>query len=944
MAVYLRLLADPHVRVDGKTLELPEGKSVALLVYLSLRQGWVSRAELAAFFRPDADETTARHYLRLMLSRVRHLPYLKDLEVTPQRLRWLVDNDVSRFHNALQMGNISEAIKIYERPLLQGLPATNLPEYDSWLELERQSLQTTYRKVVLEYTNSAIQPQQAVTLLKKILADDILAEDIVQRYMKLCYQLGDVGEALHVFEVFSQTLSLELGLQPLPETVKLAETIRTAQPVQQVQPSFAPLQQATLVPLVGRDDLLKQLKTTPKLVALIAGEPGIGKTRLLSEALPDALYLRSPEGLDNVPYYALVAHVRDHPEQLVKLSKYQHEFSRLLPDLSEKNVVDEALDKVRLLEAWKHYLTSFNKPVIFDDVQWADTSTLELLVYLAQQKTLKLFISYRSTEVNEVLAETLRALKQDALELNLKPLDEFALTHLVARLSNKDDAGLVQQLLSYTGGNPFFVIETLKSISDTAKGFDLPKAVADVVVRRVEKLSDVSVRVLQSAAVLGETLSPDLLAKLTGLSSWSVVEGLEEGEHAGILKGNTFSHDLMRQSIYTSLSSARRSLLHAQVANNLKGAEPSVVAKHYELAGDKEKAVAFYRKAIFKLERVGLYEEAVKLTEHLLTLSPTHRDYHLAALAAAYQLIGREDDAHTLSETLLGSDDPNAKTQALNTLAVLAFQKGQLHEASRLVEEAEALYQAANLDNETLHGEIASTHMLLSHSTGRYEETLALIETELQRKNISQATRLALLNDKAAVYDNIGKLAEATRLHWENVRVAKRLGSAHHYVNAVSNLMANLIDLGRPEEGLAEAVAAIARGYPKDSYLRNNTASAYRRLGRYDEAIALYKTLASGDDKNLSINAWSSLAKIYAILNDPPKLQEALEQALLSLTTTDHPLARARVCTAVLNYGSESQKTSIRPYLETLELKSLPPDAREELKPLFEAYHATLQQ
>jgi DNA-binding SARP family transcriptional activator len=393
MAVYLRLLTDPHVRVDGKVAELPEGKSVALLVYLALRGSWVSRAELAAFFRPDADEATARHYLRLMLSRIRHLPYLKNLEVTPQRLRWQVDHDVTRFHNALQTGNISEAIKIYERPLLQGIPETNLPEYDSWLELERQSLQTTYRNVVLEYTQSAIQPKQAAQLLKKLLDDDILAEDIVQRYMGLCYNLGDSSEALRVFDVFSQTLSVELGLKPLPETMKLAETIRTSQPLRKTQTVLVQPQQTTLAPFVGRDEMLRQLETTTHTIILMAGEPGIGKTRLLQEALPNALYLRSPEGLGNVPYYALVTHAREHPQQLSVVTKYQREFSRLIPELPERNSLDETLDKVRLLEAWKHYLLAFSKPIIFDDVQWGDDATLELLVYLAEQETLKLFIT-----------------------------------------------------------------------------------------------------------------------------------------------------------------------------------------------------------------------------------------------------------------------------------------------------------------------------------------------------------------------------------------------------------------------------------------------------------------------------------------------------------------------------------------------------------------------
>jgi DNA-binding SARP family transcriptional activator/tetratricopeptide (TPR) repeat protein len=938
MAVYLRLLTDPHLRVDGKTVELPEGKSIALLVYLALRGSWVSRAELAAFFRPDADETTARHYLRLMLSRIRHLPWLKDLEVTPQRLRWTVDSDVTRFQTSLREGNISEAIKVYERPLLQGVSDTNLPDYDSWLELERQSLQTTYRNVVLEYTKSAVQPKQAAQLLKKLLDDDILSEDIVQRYMTLCYQLGDVSEATRIFEIFAQTLSVELGLQPLPETMKLAEAIRASQPLQNVHVSAISMQQKVSAPLVGRDDILGQLKTTAHTTVLIAGEPGIGKTRLLQEALPDALYLRSPEGLSNVPYYALVSHAREHPEQL---TKYQREFSRLIPELSEKNVVDEALDKVRLLGAWKEYLSSFSKPIIFDDVQWADDATLELLIYLAQQKTLQSFVAYRSNEVSEALQKTLQGLKKDALELFLGPLDDGAVAALVEHFSN--DVAVTENLFAYTGGNPFFMIETLKNLDPKNKTFDVPKAVTELVAQRVQKLSEVAQRVTQAAAVLGDRLTPELLAKLTGLSSWSVVEGLEEAEGAGILKENNFSHDLMRQSIYTSLSGARRSLLHREIAKGLKGAEPTVVAKHWELSGDKEKAVEFYRKAAGKLEQLGLYEEASKLTEHLLTLAPKFKDQHLASLAIMYHVLGRAE-ALGLCEPLLHSSDTLARAQALTTLARMKLEQGQVGEAAQLLSEAESLSEEAeHFDSEVftaeqLRDEILAMQMSLLHSTGRFEEALALVEKALQSpKRLSQVNLLGLAISRASIYDNLGRSDEATTLHRSNVRLAKKLGARYHHIHAASNLLANLIDLKRPEEGLAEATEALKLDHPSDTLLRNNLASVYRRLERYDEAIALYRRLVHDDNKAVRALAWSSLANIYQALNNEEQVYEALEHALLSLRDTDHPISKGRVCIVVIKYGNDAQKTNLRPYLDSLELATLPPDVRGELEPLLGA-------
>jgi DNA-binding SARP family transcriptional activator len=98
----LRLLESPTITVSGKDYDLLPHKPVCLLVYLAYQGTWVSREILASLFWPEEDEASARHNLRMLLSRAKQLPWAKDLESEATRLRWQVQSDVVRVS-----GNVS---------------------------------------------------------------------------------------------------------------------------------------------------------------------------------------------------------------------------------------------------------------------------------------------------------------------------------------------------------------------------------------------------------------------------------------------------------------------------------------------------------------------------------------------------------------------------------------------------------------------------------------------------------------------------------------------------------------------------------------------------------------------------------------------------------------------------------------------------------------------
>jgi DNA-binding SARP family transcriptional activator len=195
----LQLLGSPRVRFGHYWSELPPSRPMLLVFYLALQGTWISREELAFFFRPEADEAAARHYVRKMLSDVRQLPWAGDLEVEKDRLRWQVDTDVKRFTDAARAGRWAEALALYRGPLLGSFHVDNSPSFEAWLEGEREELTVLWQGVCLGHATeleSAGEHREAAAIAKALLDHDSLAEDAVQSYIRNTYLAGRRESAL----------------------------------------------------------------------------------------------------------------------------------------------------------------------------------------------------------------------------------------------------------------------------------------------------------------------------------------------------------------------------------------------------------------------------------------------------------------------------------------------------------------------------------------------------------------------------------------------------------------------------------------------------------------------------------------------------------------------------------------------------------------------------
>jgi DNA-binding CsgD family transcriptional regulator len=410
-------------------------------------------------------------------------------------------------------------------------------------------------------------------------------------------------------------------------------------------------------------------------VALIHGEAGAGKTRLLDEVvsrLPPRTVVCRGAGVGflggRIPYAPLVAALRSLLARLPRadvprvLGADPGDISLLLPELGVRH--EGPSDQARLIAAVSSLLdrAAAIRPtvLVLDDLHCADVATLEVLAYLSaalDRQHLALVVAFRPDEVDEVLGEWLQDVRRAShvVEVGLAPMSLAETRAQLTDLLGGDPRALLGESLTAriharSGGNPYAAEALMRAALAGDEG-TLPASLREVLVRRTRACTPGTAEVLRMVAAAGERVSPRVLEELVARSRAEVQldDSIDEAVRAQLLvveaDGSlSLRHALLAEALYADLLPGERRTLHALLVAALEDvvdAKPGVIAEHADRAGDSSRALQWSLRAAQAAEDVYAWDEAHRQYVRVRRLWPSVKDAESLVGADAVDVFSR---------------------------------------------------------------------------------------------------------------------------------------------------------------------------------------------------------------------------------------------------------------------------------------------------------------
>ncbi|MEV8535938.1 AAA family ATPase [Streptomyces sp. NPDC051211] len=657
---------------------------------------------------------------------------------------------------------------------------------------------------------------------------------------------------------------------------------------------------------------------------LIAGEAGVGKTRLTEEFLGEATRHGAvvavggcveigAEGLPFAPFSTALRTLRRRlPEEFAAAAAGQEdELARILPELGDtpRGPHDEESTH-RLFELTARLLERLAADrtvvLVLEDLHWADTSTRHLLAYLFRTLTsgrLVVLATYRADDVHRrhplrpLLAELDRLRTVQRVELSRFNRAEVR-RQLAGILASEPDESFVDTVFDRSDGNAFFVEELVASQESGCRA-GLTESLRDLLLVRVEVLPEAAQGVVRIVAEGGSTIEYPLLRAVSQLTEDELIEALRAAVGANILLATTdgdgyrFRHSLVREAVSDDLLPGERSRVNRRYAEALEAdgtlvrAEERIIrlASYWYYANDPAKALPAALEASVAARRRHAYSEQLRLLERALDLWDSAPDEIRESLRPA---------DYTEVYPPCGCDPATTPLQRLDLLAeatVAARFGGERERALKLTKVALRTLEDASDDTDLLRAawfwtERSSLVASLARGDGWKELGIAqdlvrgLPPSQVHAEVLVKAAGWGMLHNPGP--DNLAAAERAAEY-------ARMVGAEDTELNARITVGCLRTDSGDPEQGFAEMRSVIeraaARGVPMlagRAYI--NLTSQLEAWGRSREAVELAQQGVQivGKARLLDTEAWlcGNMAESLYSLGRWEEAAEAARRAL----------------------------------------------------------------
>ncbi|MEP6781489.1 MAG: diguanylate cyclase, partial [Gemmatimonadaceae bacterium] len=677
-------------------------------------------------------------------------------------------------------------------------------------------------------------------------------------------------------------------------------------------------QEVLLQCFVGRDNERLRLRelfagaaTGSPHVVVLTGEAGIGKSTLLKQLGPDvgirsgamlmAQCIEANVGLPYGPWADIV--LSAHRAGLVPPQTWR-ELSRIVPELNGGNSPVVAGGSQRaLLEELEEFLqvATSVRPImiVLDDMQWADPSSwdaLEFMLARLNEQRMLVCVTIRPEDMTDVAESRLRRLSRSerCSEVTIGRLSRDEIAQWLRRTlaGQMPSEALLEHIVRQSEGNAFFAVQTVRALVDdrhltcTAEGWQfsdretlsLPRAIEDLIARRVERLGRGRREILAMAAVLGREFDPEALVAACDCDEADVHDALDEGLASLVLAPSvrsrpllTFTHAQLTRVLLHGINPLRLRRMHERVARALEsmpGRDPAALAVHYDFAGASSDAYRTSHDAGKQAQSVYAYDSAAEF----FRIGRRHAEAGQQVAAVEWSLAQVEELAGRFM--LAESHCENVLTSARSSAVVL-----EMVPAAQRMRERLRLQRGAPAD--------------------RVLESCAdLLASARRNGNLSE--EVALLVMLSNLRQRMGDVQTAEQLAREAVQTGERTGQVSLHADAVIRLGSVLLTTSP-----ADAVPLYRRALDMYTDLGDrhgqlrchiNIGSASDRAGNHPAAEVSYITAVEIGNK-IHANDLSGVASLNlgVLLQKSGKFSKArvrFDEALSLFTSIGHQAYR----------------------------------------------------
>lgn len=633
--IKVKLFNTPYAMKDNKKINFPFMKAEALFYYLIVNKQ-ATRDELVALFWGESTEKVAKKNLRNAMYKIRKA-FDMDIIISPQKSTVILNPDIKLESDLeLLLNKDIEFVNIYVDEFLKGFGVKNAAEFENWLFNKREYYRDIYITKLFNLIEIALNNKnysKAVNYAKLIISEDKFDERPYRMLMNIYKEQGAYNKAIELYDRLKQMLKKELGITPDIKTKEIIDEIikiRKEKVILNGKGSYDLF--------FGRQNeisFLKKnfnffLKNKKYRSILIKGEAGIGKTKL-KDKFKELVEREDVYCIETNCYQAEKRYFfKPWNEIFAGLSEivvndnidipltWREMISYLFPVFDKERLMDsknpvEVLDTLKLSvieEAIHGVLKRIIKKrklvLIFEDVQWIDDLSLSLLLnIMLRNRNIILIATCRNGHYEDIDKFTTMLKSYDLIKVLDIPrftkdeVEEFIQKYLEGyKIKNK----IKEKIYQETEGNTFFLIEYLNMIKENNDFENIisPK-MKDILKSKFLDISDEGKKMLNIASMFFDKITLNMIRELSGKDEIKIIEIMEQLQNKYIINeisgeeiSYRFTHQKLREYVYTSLSSAKRKILHNKIAENILK----------DLKNDK-RDVSIYPKLIYHYSNSG---------------------------------------------------------------------------------------------------------------------------------------------------------------------------------------------------------------------------------------------------------------------------------------------------------------------------------------------------